>query len=52
MQMNGLNALITVKRYLERWVDPRLVFVVASVAGIVVGTLAAFVAIALARKSV
>ncbi|MEA2663276.1 MAG: hypothetical protein QOI11_220 [Candidatus Eremiobacteraeota bacterium] len=28
MQMNGLNELITVARYWQRWSDPRLVFVV------------------------
>src|SRR5207253_10458597 len=27
-QMNGMNELITVKRYWERWSDPRLVFCV------------------------
>ncbi len=30
MQMNGLNELITVKRYWERWSDPRLIFYVAN----------------------
>jgi len=30
MQMNGLNVLITVKRYWERWSDPRLIFFVAN----------------------
>ena len=28
MQMNGINELITVKRYWERWSDPRLIFLV------------------------
>ncbi len=28
MQMNGLNELITVKKYWERWIDPRLIFIV------------------------
>jgi pyruvate dehydrogenase (quinone) len=30
MQMNGLAELITVKRYWERWSDPRLIFYVAN----------------------
>ncbi|HEX3549644.1 MAG TPA: thiamine pyrophosphate-requiring protein, partial [Candidatus Elarobacter sp.] len=30
MQMNGMNELITVKRYWKRWTDPRLVFLVAN----------------------
>jgi pyruvate dehydrogenase (quinone) len=30
MQMNGMNELITLKRYLHRWEDPRIVFVVAN----------------------
>jgi pyruvate dehydrogenase (quinone) len=30
MQMNGMNDLITVKRYWERWSDPRLIFYVAN----------------------
>ncbi len=29
MQMNGINDLITVKRYWQRWSDPRLIFCVA-----------------------
>ncbi len=28
MQMNGLNELITVKKYWQRWSDPRLIFIV------------------------
>lgn len=28
MQMNGLNDLITVKRYWQRWRDPRIIFMV------------------------
>ncbi len=28
LQMNGINELITVKRYWERWSDPRLIFLV------------------------
>ncbi|MBC5825302.1 MAG: thiamine pyrophosphate-requiring protein [Candidatus Eremiobacteraeota bacterium] len=28
MQMNGLNVLITVKKYWQRWADPRLIFLV------------------------
>ncbi len=28
MQMNGLNELLTVRRYWQRWRDPRLVFIV------------------------
>ena len=30
MQMNGMNELITLKRYAERWPDPSIVFVVAN----------------------
>ena len=30
MQMNGMNELITLKRYAERWADPSIVFVVAN----------------------
>jgi len=30
MQMNGMNELITVKRYWQTWSDPRLVFLVAN----------------------
>lgn len=30
MQMNGINDLITVKRYWQRWSDPRLIFCVAN----------------------
>jgi pyruvate dehydrogenase (quinone) len=30
MQMNGMNELITLKRYLSRWSDPTIVFVVAN----------------------
>lgn len=30
MQMNGMNDLITVKRYWQRWSDPRLIFYVAN----------------------
>lgn len=30
MQMNGINELITVAKYWQRWSDPRLVFVVAN----------------------
>jgi pyruvate dehydrogenase (quinone) len=30
MQMNGMNELITVKHYWERWSDPRLIFLVAN----------------------
>jgi pyruvate dehydrogenase (quinone) len=28
MQMNGMNELITIKRYVERWADPRLIVAV------------------------
>ncbi len=28
MQMNGLNAMITVKKYWKKWSDPRLIFLV------------------------
>jgi len=28
MQMNGLNELITVQKYWERWSDPRLIFII------------------------
>ncbi|HEY4442008.1 MAG TPA: thiamine pyrophosphate-requiring protein, partial [Candidatus Elarobacter sp.] len=30
MQMNGMNELITVARYWQRWSDPRIVFLVAN----------------------
>jgi pyruvate dehydrogenase (quinone) len=30
MQMNGMNELITLKRYAARWADPSIVFVVAN----------------------
>jgi pyruvate dehydrogenase (quinone) len=30
MQMNGMNELITLKRYVSRWSDPSIVFVVAN----------------------
>jgi pyruvate dehydrogenase (quinone) len=30
MQMNGMNELITLKRYVNRWADPRIVFLVAN----------------------
>jgi pyruvate dehydrogenase (quinone) len=30
MQMSGMNELITLKRYAERWEDPRILFVVAN----------------------
>jgi pyruvate dehydrogenase (quinone) len=30
MQMNGMNELITLKRYVPRWEDPSIVFVVAN----------------------
>ncbi len=30
MQMNGMNELITLQRYIGRWADPRIIFVVAN----------------------
>ena len=30
MQMNGMNELITLQRYVKRWADPRIIFVVAN----------------------